>query len=66
MEMSLGMCLVVDRKETAVQGVRLGLRWDLRTDLGADKMPFPNTSGDHVVVFSFSHVETILYRVERQ
>lgn len=44
MEMSLGMCLMADRKERAIQGAR---RWELQTDLGSDEMPFPNTSGDH-------------------
>lgn len=51
MEMSLGMCLVVDGKESAIEGARPSLRWDLRTHLGSDEMPFPNASGDHVVVF---------------
>ena len=34
--MGLGMCLVVDKKEMAIQGAWLSLRWDLQTDLGSD------------------------------
>lgn len=70
MEMSLGMCSVVDGKEMVIQGARLSLHWDLQTDLGSDEMPFSNTSGDpndkeEDFCYSFSCVETIFYRVER-
>ena len=38
------MCLVVDRKATVIRGA---WRRELRTDVGSDEMPLPNTAGGH-------------------